>query len=94
MQSLPIVHFELQNRLQLPEQLVDHLSVMYSCLYFSWYFIRKQYKKDDYLNHHMSHSLVMQTWFPSFTLTISYAVTANISHFYKCLSFLCGVAVR
>jgi len=27
---------------------------------------------------------------PSFTLTVLYAVTANISHFYKCLSFLYG----
>jgi len=33
------------------------------------------------------------TNYPSFTLTVSYAVTANISHFYKCLSFLYGVAV-
>jgi len=31
---------------------------------------------------------------PSFTFTVSYAATANISQFYKCLSFLYGVAVR
>jgi len=30
----------------------------------------------------------------SFTLTVPYAITANIGHFYKCLSFLYGVAVR
>jgi len=62
MQYSPIVHFVLQNRQQLPEQLVDHV---YSCLDFNWYFIRKQYKKHDYLNQHMSklnYSPVTQAW--------------------------------
>jgi len=40
--------------------------------------------------------VIMQQWhrYPSFTLIVSYAVTANISHFYKCLRFLYSVAVR
>jgi len=48
----------------------------------------------EYIYIHIKHYFAFSSFYPLFTLTVSYAVTANISHFYKCLSFLYGVAVR